>query len=66
MERPVFLQSTWLRSRGTPNFPMRYQFVVDLLEQLTLCKYKARPHWVSKAWYRHHNAVQRYENLCRV
>jgi hypothetical protein len=47
MERPVFLQSTWLRSRGTPNFPMRYQFVVDLLEQLTLCKYKARPHWVS-------------------
>jgi hypothetical protein len=47
MQRPVFLQSTWLRSRGTPNYPMRYQFVIDLLEQLTLCKYKARPHWVS-------------------
>jgi hypothetical protein len=43
----VFLQSTWLRSRGASNHPMRYQFVVDLLEQLTLCKYKARPHWVS-------------------
>eukprot|EP00878_Enallax_costatus_P023925 GHUV01025491.1.p3 GENE.GHUV01025491.1~~GHUV01025491.1.p3 ORF type:complete len:128 (+),score=27.51 GHUV01025491.1:1430-1813(+) len=45
MKRPVFLQSTWLRSRAVPTYPMRYQFVVDLLEQLTLCKYKARPHW---------------------
>jgi hypothetical protein len=25
----------------------RYQFVLDLVEELTLCKYKGRPHWVS-------------------
>ncbi len=38
LKRPVFLQSTWLRSRAVPNYPIRYQFVIDLLEQLTLCK----------------------------
>jgi hypothetical protein len=24
---------------------MRFQFVVDLIEEITLCKYKGRPHW---------------------
>lgn len=38
MKRPVFLQSTWLRSRATPDYPIRYQFIIDTLEQLTLCK----------------------------
>lgn len=38
LKRPVFLQSTWLRSRAVPNSPIRYQFVLDLLEELTLCK----------------------------
>ena len=38
LKRPVFLQSTWLRSRATPKSPIRYQFVQDLIEQLTLCK----------------------------
>eukprot|EP00775_Hariotina_reticulata_P007191 gene7191-7405_t len=45
MKRPVFLQSTWLRSRATPDMPIKYQFIIDVLEQLTLCKYNARPHW---------------------
>jgi hypothetical protein len=26
-------------------FPCSYQHVFDELEQLTFCKYKARPHW---------------------
>ncbi|KAF8060339.1 GULLO1 [Scenedesmus sp. PABB004] len=45
LQRPVFLQSTWLRSRAAPGYPMRYQFVADLVEELTLCKYDGRPHW---------------------
>ncbi|WIA23842.1 hypothetical protein OEZ85_013501 [Tetradesmus obliquus] len=45
MQRPVFLQSTWLRSRDVLNRPSRYQYVADLIEELTLCKYNARPHW---------------------
>lgn len=43
--RPVYVQSTWMRSRLQPHFNMRYQFVVDLVEEITLCKYKGRPHW---------------------
>lgn len=46
LKRPVYLQSTWLRSRAAPKYPIRYQYVVDLIEELTLCKYHARPHWV--------------------
>lgn len=45
MKRPVFVQSTWLRSRMAPDYPMRYQFVLDLIEELTLCKFNGRPHW---------------------
>lgn len=43
--RPVYVQSTWMRSRAEPHYSMRFQFVVDLVEELTLCKYKGRPHW---------------------
>eukprot|EP00878_Enallax_costatus_P000622 GHUV01000724.1.p1 GENE.GHUV01000724.1~~GHUV01000724.1.p1 ORF type:complete len:626 (+),score=75.62 GHUV01000724.1:267-2144(+) len=45
LKRPVYLQSTWIRSRAEPTFPIRYQYVHDLIEQLTLCKYNGRPHW---------------------
>ncbi|WIA38074.1 hypothetical protein OEZ86_001443 [Tetradesmus obliquus] len=45
MKRPVYVQSTWMRSRVGPLYQMRYQFVLDLIEELTLCKYKGRPHW---------------------
>lgn len=37
MKRPVYVQSTWLRSRGA-KAPMRFGWVIDLLEELTLCK----------------------------
>jgi hypothetical protein len=45
MKRPVYTQSTWLRSRGSTDAPMRYGWVTDLLEEVTLCKYGGRPHW---------------------
>eukprot|EP00882_Tetradesmus_deserticola_P001995 GHRQ01002140.1.p1 GENE.GHRQ01002140.1~~GHRQ01002140.1.p1 ORF type:complete len:593 (+),score=177.48 GHRQ01002140.1:42-1820(+) len=45
LKRPVYVQSTWMRSRVGPLYQMRYQFVLDLIEELTLCKYKGRPHW---------------------
>jgi hypothetical protein len=38
MKSPVYVQSTWLRTRMEPNYPMRYQFVMDLIEEVTLCK----------------------------
>lgn len=34
----VYVQSTWMRSRDAPHFPMRFQYVVDLVEEVTLCK----------------------------
>lgn len=46
MKRPVYIQSTWLKSRTVMDkFPMRYGFVTDLLEEMSLCKYGGRPHW---------------------
>jgi hypothetical protein len=45
MKRPVYVQSTWLRSRGATNAAMRFGWVTDLIEELTLCKYGGRPHW---------------------
>jgi hypothetical protein len=38
MKRPVYTQSTWLRSRGQNDAPMRFGWVTDLLEEITLCK----------------------------
>jgi hypothetical protein len=35
--RPVYVQSTWLKSRALlDKFPMRYGFVTDLLEEVSL------------------------------
>ncbi|KAI8475771.1 MAG: hypothetical protein J3K34DRAFT_517181 [Monoraphidium minutum] len=47
LARPVFVQSTWLRSREIFQHPMRYGYVQDLIELLGLAKYNmsARPHW---------------------
>jgi hypothetical protein len=50
LERPVYLQSTWLRSRNAPGFPNRRGYAMDLIEQLTLCKYDGRPHWGKNFW----------------
>jgi hypothetical protein len=41
----VFVQSTWLRSREAVGWPMRFGFVQDLIEEVTLCKFNGRPHW---------------------
>jgi hypothetical protein len=38
LKRPVYVQSTWLRSRDALGWPIRYQYVLDLIEELTLCK----------------------------
>jgi hypothetical protein len=35
--RPVYVQSTWLKSRAVMHkYPMRYGFVTDLLEEVSL------------------------------
>jgi hypothetical protein len=39
MKRAVYVQSTWLKSRAVMDkFPMRYGFITDLLEEVSLCK----------------------------
>jgi hypothetical protein len=39
MKRPVYVQSTWLKNRAVMDkFPMRYGFITDLLEEVSLCK----------------------------
>lgn len=38
MKRPVYVQSTWLRSRSASKMPMRFSWITDLLEEVTLCK----------------------------
>lgn len=32
------VRCTRLRTRMEPGYPMRYQFVMDLIEEMTLCK----------------------------
>ena len=32
------LQSTWLRARNAFDYPIKYQFVMDLIEEMTPCK----------------------------
>jgi hypothetical protein len=38
MRNPIYVELTYLRSRKLPLVPGKYQFVQDILEQLTLCK----------------------------
>lgn len=45
MRMPVFVELTWIKSRKLPEAPGKYSFVQDIIEQLTLCKYRGRPHW---------------------
>ena len=45
VKSPVFVQSTWLRSREAVGWPMRFGFVQDLIEEVTLCKFNGHPHW---------------------
>jgi hypothetical protein len=45
MKNPVYVELTFAKSRKLPGVPAKYQFIQDAMEQLTLCKYKGRPHW---------------------
>lgn len=51
LKRPVYLQSTWLRNTEAWQYPLRYGYVPELIELMTLCKYQARPHF-GKNWDR--------------
>jgi hypothetical protein len=61
----VYVQSTWLKSRAVMHkYPMRYGFVTDLLEEVSLCKYGGRPHceslsrrWACGVWRAAHTCV---------
>ncbi|WIA41068.1 hypothetical protein OEZ86_004702 [Tetradesmus obliquus] len=53
MKNPIYVELTNARSRKLPGVPAKYAFVQDAMEQLTLCKYKGRPHWgknSDRAW----------------
>lgn len=41
LKRPVYVQSTWSRSLRAFQYPLRYGFVPDLIEMVTLDKYVA-------------------------
>lgn len=38
MTRPVYIQSTWLRSTEMWEYPMRYGYTTDLIELMSICK----------------------------
>ncbi|KAG0620399.1 hypothetical protein M758_4G213200 [Ceratodon purpureus] len=44
-EDVVFVQWTLMTSAMTPRIPGKHASISETIEQLSLCKYKARPHW---------------------
>lgn len=44
-EDVVYAQWSTMQSAMTPNWPSKHSSIIETLEQLNLCKYKARPHW---------------------
>lgn len=38
MKQPVYVELTYTKSRKITHAPAKYQFVMDLMEQITLCK----------------------------
>ena len=38
LKRPAYVQSTWMRSRESFAFPIKHGHVLDLIEEMTLCK----------------------------
>ena len=44
-ENVVFVQCASLQSVHVPSKPPKQSTIVQTIEQLTLCKYKGRPHW---------------------
>lgn len=41
------------QSIANPGSPSKYSWVLDVLEQVTICKYKGKPHWCVawRAWF---------------
>ncbi|KAG0623938.1 hypothetical protein M758_3G212900 [Ceratodon purpureus] len=59
-ENVVYVQWTHLHSAMVPNKLSKQSSIAETLEQLTLCKYKGRPHWG-----KNHERVFRHPN-CKV
>lgn len=38
MKSPVYVELTYAKSRKVKHAPAKYQFVQDIMEQMTLCK----------------------------
>jgi hypothetical protein len=38
MRNPIYVELTYMKSRKLPGVPAKYQFVQDIMEQLTVCK----------------------------
>ena len=51
IKNPVYVQQQMLASKATPGVPSRYEWVQEVYEQLTLCKYNGQPH-TGKNWDR--------------
>jgi hypothetical protein len=51
LQQPVYVQQQMLASKATPGVPSRYEWVQEVYEQLTLCKYNGQPH-TGKNWDR--------------
>jgi hypothetical protein len=45
MKDPVMVELSLIRNRNLPNLQAKFAWVLDTVEQLTLCKYKGRPHF---------------------
>ncbi|KAI8477082.1 MAG: hypothetical protein J3K34DRAFT_399332 [Monoraphidium minutum] len=45
LKEPVSIELAILRSKALPGVHAKFSFVQEVFEQLTLCKYKGRPHW---------------------
>lgn len=44
-EDVVYAQWSTMQSAMTPNYPSKHASITETLEQMNLCKYRARPHW---------------------
>jgi L-gulonolactone oxidase len=55
-EDVVYAQWSTMQSVFTPNRPSKHAAIIETIEQLNLCKYKARPHWGKnyERAFRHH------------
>jgi len=45
MKSPAHVQMSFMKSKNDPAVPGKYAWVLEAIEQLTVCKYQGRPHW---------------------